>query len=90
MLRNGSGLRVFTWAKIVHKPALRLFDYSIRHIDPTAKYDGLSRRFFWFFNFLVVFNFLVFDFFLFCFLVFILFSFFVVSFFVVSFFCSFN
>ena len=41
MLRNGSELRVVTWAKIVYKAALRLFDYSIRHIDPTAKYDGL-------------------------------------------------
>ena len=45
MLRNGSELRVFTWANIVYKRALRLFDYSIGHIDPTATYDGLPRRF---------------------------------------------
>ena len=44
MFRNGSELRVFAWANIVYKPTLRLFDYSIRHIDPTAKYDGLPRR----------------------------------------------
>mgnify|MGYP000689436998 CR=1 FL=1 len=45
MFRNGSELRVFAWANIVYKPTLCLFDYSIRHIDPTAKYDGLPRRF---------------------------------------------
>ena len=46
MLRNGSELRAFTWANIVFKLAPCLFDCSIRHIDPTAKYDGLPRRFF--------------------------------------------
>ena len=46
MLKNESELRVFTWPNIVFKPALCLFDYSIRHIDPTAEYDGLPRRFF--------------------------------------------
>ena len=46
MSRNGSELRVFAWANIVFKPALCVFDYSIRHIDATAKYDGLPRRFF--------------------------------------------
>ena len=45
MLRNKSDLRIFAWANIVYKPTLRLFDYSIRHIDPTAKYEGLPRRF---------------------------------------------
>ena len=67
MLRNRSELRVFTWAEIVCKPALSLFDYSMRDIDPTAKYDGLPVGFS-FFNFLV-FNFLVFvfSFFGFCF-----------------------
>ena len=45
MLRNKSDLRIFAWANIVYKPTLRLFDYSIRHIDPTAKYEGLTRRF---------------------------------------------
>ena len=45
MLRNKSDLRIFAWANIVYKPTLCLFDYSIRHIDPTAKYEGLPRRF---------------------------------------------
>ena len=44
MLRNKSDLRIFAWANIVYKPILRLFDYYIRHIDPTAKYQGLPRR----------------------------------------------
>ena len=52
MLRNGSELRIFTWANIVYKPALlRLFDYFMRHIDPTANYDGLPPRYFLVFNF---------------------------------------
>jgi len=56
MLGNGSELRVFTWANVIYKPALRLFDYSIRHIDPTAKYDGLFR---WFYGVLIFFGFYV-------------------------------
>ena len=70
---------VFTWNNIVYKPALRLFGYSIRHIDQepmsssalvltqpqsmTVYPDGFT-----FFNFLV-FNFS----FLFCFFLFFVF-----------------
>ena len=45
MLRKGSELWVFTGADNVYKPDICRFYSSIRHTDPTAKYDGLPRRF---------------------------------------------
>ena len=75
MFRNRSELGIFTWANIVYKPALSRFNSSVRHIDPTLKYDDLPRRFSLFKIFLLfVFLFLIFCFqffwflfFLFCF-----------------------
>ena len=44
-------MRVFTWANLVFKATLTRFDSSIRHINLTAKYDGLPCQF----NFLFLF-----------------------------------